>query len=595
MWPAASKFGSEHTKRTAIGFILTGLVLLLMTRQGALPMSWIATALSSDGNLTATFICLIERSQLTLSIILLTLGALAPIIAHPLLQLARWFSSRSPWSVSITCGLVACVGSAAINYFWYDGIPHVTDEISHLFQAKILEVGRWAAPAPPCPMNFHQPHIIISANGLWHTIYPPGHPVLLTLFGWAGLLAFAGPICHAVAVVAAHRLALRFWDKSIAHASAAMLSLSPQWLLLGASWMSHMSFSALNLSGWALWLAAHDGKVNSPRRLGIAAAGLMLAWSAIIRPQDFILTSAIAVFALLLHPHLIAPLLRQTPALFAGAIPVILFTGAWNMALYGAPWAMGYGHSSSLTPQTQPIYGFTDTFGWKEAAAITTWSLLRLNKSLLGWPSSLIFIPFLLILRPYAQRRDIVCLVGAALIVFFFFFYFYYGTEYEARFYCSAVPLLIIATSRSIKCIADWWEARTNKPPIALGLAIAACALHSLFFYIPSYLAPRYGHGYEQASMVIETTTRSAGLTNAIVLVPSGKDERFRYSGAFPLNDPMLSRPVLYVRDLADSMACLRDAFPERSFYRFVPENDWRGGRLVQVWSASNHQASASP
>lgn len=578
MWPTNPELQHAPIRRTAVGFILAGVILFVMAYFGAVPAAWLAARLSSDGDLTPAFVEQMARSQLTLGLLLAILGASAPVVAPLLLRMARWFFGLPTWPVSWGCGLVAGVGALAVNLGWYDGIPHVTDEISHLFQTKILLSGAWAAPAPPCPMSFHQPHIIITAGGLWHTIYPPGHPILLLLFSKLGLLSVVGPVCLGVAVMACHRLALRFWEQPVAHGTAALLALSPQWLLLGGSWMSHMSFTALNAGGWALWLAARDRPTSGGWHLLSAVAGLLLAWSAVIRPQDFVLTSAIAAAALLLHPRQIGPLLRQLPGLAAGALPVVLVTGLWNQALYGAPWAMGYGHSPSLTPQTQPTYGFTEAFGWREATSITLWSLIRFNKSLLGWPASLLFIPFLVLLRPHVRRRDLVCLGGAGLIVLFFFFYFYYGIEYEARFYCSAVPLLVVATVRGIQALSQ-----RGVPPSLLALAVAAFVLHALFFYAPAYLAPRYGGDYEQSSPIIEETARTEGLQNALVLVPSGEDAQFRYSGAFQWNDPHLRRPVIYARDLPAYNDCLLAAFPERTFHRFVPDKDWRAGRFVPV------------
>lgn len=557
-------------------FALAGIALLVLAAAGVVPMAFLARGLSDDGALSPDFIRLLQTSQTRLGIIFLLVGIAAPLLQRWIQAVLDAILTISSWSVTLSASALGATAALLINRFVYDGLPHVTDEISHLFQAAILLTGSWAAPAPPCPMSFYQPHIIITASGLWHTIYPPGHPTLLAIFGKIGLLPLAGPICMAVAVGACHRLALRFWSPRIAHISAILLALSPQFLLLGASWMSHTPFMALYASGWAAWLWAGE-RVGLKRLIGLALAGLLLAWSAIVRPQDFLLASAIAGLAILLHPAALLPLLRQLPIVLIGTIPVILYTAAWNSALYGAPWAMGYGHSPSLTPQTQPRYGFHESFGLREALGITVWSVLRLNKSLLGWPSALLLLPGLALLGRGFQRRDAICLAGAAVVVGFFFFYFYYGIEYEARFYCVAVPLLIVATVRSLQ---GW--ARIMPRTIVM-LFAAASVLHALFYYWPVYLLPRYSGDYEQVSRVIEQTARQAGLRDALVIVPSGEDAQFRYSGGFLWNDPLLKRDIIYARERESDLTCLQNGFPNRSLYRFIPEAGWRTGRIEPV------------
>lgn len=557
-------------------FIAGGAILVTLASAGLILMAWPARLLSDDGLLTPEFLSLLASSQVRLGWILIAVGIAAPLLLRAGNYLLNALHSFPPWIITIACSSAGAGLTLAINRFVYDGLPHVTDEISHLFQAKILMSGRWAAPAPPCPMSFYQPHIIISPSGLWHTIYPPGHPTLLAIFGKLGLLPIAGPICAAFAVGSCHCLALRFWSPRVANLSALLLAFSPQFLLLGASWMSHTSFMALHASGWAMWLWAGE-RVGVKRIAGLAIAGLLLAWSAIVRPQDFLLASAIAGLAILLHPASLLPLLRQLPIVLIGTIPVILYTAAWNSALYGAPWAMGYGHAPSLTPQTQPRYGFHESFGVREALGITVWSVLRLNKSLLGWPSALILLPGLALLGRGFQRRDAICLAGAVAVVGFFFFYFYYGIEYEARFYCVAVPFLIVATVRSLQ---GW--ARIL-PRTAVMLFATASILHALSYYWPVYLLPRYSGDYEQVSRVLEKTARQAGLRDALVIVPSEEDAQFRYSGGFLWNDPLLIRDIIYARERESDLACLRAGFPNRTIHRFIPESDWRSGRIEPV------------
>lgn len=560
-----------------ISLAVFGAILLISAIFGLLPVERVALLFSDDGQLTESFRTQLFTSQWVLGALCLAGGIASRGVLTRLDRGIEWLLARADAQITWISAVAAGSISLGLNLYLYDGIPHVTDEISHLFQAKILLTGHLAALAPACPMSFYQPHIIITASGLWHSIYPPGHALLAALFMLCGGKLLLGPVCTAIAVAALHRIALRFWCRPIAHTAAVLFALSPQVLLLGGSWMSHSSFLAMYAAGWALWLFARTLDTRFSRGLALLAAGLLLAWSAIIRPQDFLLASAIPALAAILYPRQIPALLKDAGFLLIGALPVIIFTAIWNTALNGAPLALGYGHSASLTPQMRPTYGFSSTFGFEEASRITVWSLIRLNKSLLGWPSSFIAL-FLLALAPRSlTRRDAICIAGVALVIAFFFFYFYYGSEYEARFYFTAVPLLIVLTAKGLQ-ISRKWLSRGQ-----LALLILIFTLHGTFFYWPSYVIPRYRNDYEQVSRVIAQASERQQIQHAVVLVPADGANEFRFSGAFMWNDPQLTNKVIYVREIAADRDCLRNAFPTRTWYRFVPENNWRSGRLEPV------------
>lgn len=561
----------------SITITVLGGFLALAAYIGFTPLEPIATIFSDDGALSDPFRFQLATSQFIFGTLLLFAGLGGEPFSIRLGNMAEHILDRPSWQITWGSSALSAGLAVMVSQYLLDGLPHVTDEISHLFQSKILLAGSLTAPAPSCPMSFSQPHVIMTAKGLWHSIYPPGHALLIALFSVFGGNAWVGPVSTGVAVAALHRLALRWWRPRAANLSALLLAMSPQVLLLGGSWMSHSSFTALYALAWAAWLSGRTRTTPTARRLHLIATGLLFAWSAIIRPQDFILASAVAACALLLYPSRIPPLLKDLGYVAAGTLPVVIFMAIWNNALYGTPLAIGYGHSQSLTPQMRPTYGFSATFGLAEAARVTGWSLMRLNKSLLGWPASFIFLPALALAPRSLSRREVTCLVGSLLVVAFFFFYFYYGSEYEARFYFTAVPLMIMLTVQGGRLLKRWIS--TGHLTV-LGLVFA---LHGLFYYWPFDIWPRYHHDYEQVSRIIEDTAARAHIQNAVVLIPAHGTDQFRYSGGFLWNDPGLHRSILYARDVASERDCIQRAFANRTFYRFIPENGWREGRIELI------------
>lgn len=575
----------------ALIWIAPGLVLLALSGAGCFPMEGLARVVSADGALNADYESLLRASQWTLAFLLLALRPIVWICCRAWRGLTAVLET-SPIRFCVAAAAVAFMVAGTVHIFLWQGIPHVTDEISHLFQAKILSLGRFHAPAPPCFAQFGQEHIYITQGGRWFSIYPPGHALLLAGFLKLATPALVVPLCFALSAVAFFWIAAFFFDGLTARVATIFYVASPLNLLLGGSYMSHMSFLAFFLVGAALLLVSLNRRSHGFSLIILrCTAGFFLGYSALIRPQDFAILGAVAALAFLVSPraHKMPAFLAACAALPGALIP-LAFQLAWNHVQYGSAWSAGYARADvqPLTHMLVPRFGFSESHTMAQAAAVTGWTLLRMNKVLLGWPSSFLLIPFAFAPGRW-DRRDLVCLVGLLLPAAFYFFYFYHGIEYEARLFHVAVPFALVLTIRGLLNVSRWWDDASRKGfKITQGIsgALAACAivtvffLHSAFYYVPRYLWPRYSSNYEGASPDLGRLVQRNKLQNALVLIPTQGDQDLRYSSGFMLNDPLLRGPVIYARDFGQGDDCLREAFPDRAFYVYRPVEN--GGSSLQ-------------
>ena len=545
-----------------------GLALLVLSLAGWFPGIGLAAAFADADGLSETYAQMLRVSQWRLAFALLAGGAgveLWMLAARRGGALRIGAAIRRPVLLIAAAGFL---GAAAVQAGLFDNIPHITDATSHWFQARIFATGRLSAEAPPCPAAFFQHNVVVGAAGQWHTKYFPGHALWLL---WPLRLAMM-PLAFALFLAAAHRIAAHYFGRPAAHVSAALLATSPLLLLLGGSFMSHTTLLMWMAGGWAFLLNAI--RPGAPVRGGAcaAAAGFCGGMGLLTRPQDAVVAGVLIGAATL--PRLIRAReawIRNALGLVVGAALPLGFLLIWNHHLYGDLLATGYhlagGPARSQTPIIRDAIGLSADFPWTRALAQSLWTGLRLNQALLGWPAALpLLLPALLL--PAIRRGNGICLLGAAAMYLPYAFFHYYGFELEARYAAAAAPFLIVMVARTLIALFRAAGAIPAGRP-ALAAWIAAFVLYAGGYYWPAYLVPRYAGAYEEASPAIHQAAQTAGLdTPALVLLPNAG---FVYSSGFIHTDPDLAVPIVYARDIPGELACLRESFPHRTFYRWEP------------------------
>lgn len=555
---------AQISRRLALLILLvSGLLVAAASSLDVVPMRWLAERMSSDGTLSSAYAREIERSQRWLG--------WALMLASPLTLL-----SPSGWRRRLEAVppriFYTVAGGLALTFAWlvqerlFDGVPHMTDAISHLFQARLFAGGRWFAPAPPCPDAFYQYHVFITSTGMWFTKYTPGHALLLAAGLWSGLFKWILPLCAAGVVMLLGRMVERYDRPLTARVFTVLLVFSPLALLLAGSFMSHYTAMLCSVAGLYAFLRSREAVLPWPGRgLGLLS-GACLAYSALIRPHELAMLVMIVGLYFLTRPRADWRFLfRCLPWMLAGAVGPLLVWAAWNVHIYGHPLVLGYGYASRdvIHPAFQGRFGLGEGYTLRDALAVLVWNLDRSNRSITGWPVTWLFVPLAWLA---GRHRSLILLatLGAAVVMGVYFFYDY-RSEYEVRYYFGALPFLLYLVTRGLFKLAgpdaETWRART-----VLAL-VGAFYLHAATFYWPQVMVPRYGAGFESMHADLDRRVQDLGLGRALVLLKTADNDLFFYSSGFIHNDPELKRDVIYARYQPKDLDCLVRAFPDRRPY----------------------------
>lgn len=571
--------------------LLLGGILLALSLLDVVPMRTLAEKLSSDGSLSATYRGAIETTQRKLAWALI--GSALLCSSLPVGVVKRGLLSIPGRVFYVGTGVLTLALTLLVQEWLFDGIPHVTDAISHLFQAHIFAAGHFFAPAPPCPDAFYQYHVFITASGKWFTKYTPGHALLLAAGLSLGMLKWVMPLCATGSVVLLSRLVDRHDSPWTGRIFAILMTFSPLALLIGGSFMSHGTAMFCSVAGLVAFIHLQgDGTCRRRCWWGVLS-GVLLGYSALIRPHEFVMLGLIVGLFYLFRPAAAwVVLYRRLPAMVAGLLIPLVIWMVWNKVIYGGLFVLGYGYSGTdvLHPAFQGHFGLSDTYTVRDALAVLVWNVDRVNRSLLGWPSAWLWIP-LAFLSPNKPRLLVLALLGVGVVAGVYFFYDY-RSEFEGRYYYAALPFLIFLIARGLQGLAGCGSAglHTTMRAQVVFLLVVASYLHAAINYWPDYLVPVYGHDYEAASAGLANEVETLQPGRSLVLLDGADANPFVYSSGFIRNDPWLSRNIIYARYDADELDCLLASYPDRAVYHYragVPD--------AERWSLLRAALSATP
>lgn len=324
-------------------------------------------------------------------------GALLVLLAARLLApIAIWWQkrrtplnipARSPfyasrvtvWGLRLSLLLFSFALITFIARGVLEGIPHVQDSLTYLFQAQTLARGRVTAPAPPLPDFFEQEFMLVQ-GGHWFGKYSPGYPILLAVGVWVGVPWLVNPLLATLTIallVALSRIWLRVQgEKRASHRyfiwlAAAFCLSSPFFLFLSGSYMAHAAelfWGTLLMWTWIRGLTypiktpvistpfpkSVRTSFFSPRTLWFIVAGIALGMLWLTRQYaaaafaiPFILLSLWATRPSTPRPPLpassrflasISASIRPLLVLGFTGLPFVILLFAYQFAVTGSPW-----------------------------------------------------------------------------------------------------------------------------------------------------------------------------------------------------------------------------------------------------------------
>ena len=189
--------------------------------------------------------------------------------------------------LALAAALWVTVVSALLAWFVYQSHPHLADEVAYLYNARYFALGQAAMPTPPAPDAFTID--LMEYQPQWFSAVPFGWPAVLTVGAFFGAAWLVNPVLAGFNVLLTYWLLAEAYSRRTARIAVLLLSLSPWYLFLGMSYMTHMITMACALAGFlALAAARRTGHARWAWLAGAAAGA-----GSLIRPLDGVIVAGL--------------------------------------------------------------------------------------------------------------------------------------------------------------------------------------------------------------------------------------------------------------------------------------------------------------
>ncbi len=427
-------------------------------------------------------------------------------------------ADRFAWTLAIASTLVA----AALNVFVYERMPHVPDEVVYLFHARYLAAGELFLAPPPVPAAFDLDLMLLD-QGKWYCPVPLGWPLVLALGAWAGVPWLVNPLLGGATVLVVYALLRELTSRRNARIGAALLCISPWFVFLNMSFMTHpLTLLAASCAALGVARARRTGSIAS-----CVGAGLAIGVASLVRPLDGMLLAlllglwSIGLGGARLRWGSIAALVASTALSGLAVLP-------YNRALTGEPLRfpiqryvdvvygpgkndMGFGPDKGL--------GWGGLDPWPghslgEGLVTAQFNLFSVNAELFGWCTGSLALVWLwlLVARWSKTDRAMACVV-AAIVGSSLLYWFNGGPDFGARYWHLILVPLLWASVRGLNEL----ERRVDDPA-RVHAALALLAILSLSSWMPWRALDKYW-GYRGVRGTARDVVASAGLERELVLV----------------------------------------------------------------------------
>ncbi len=455
----------------------------------------------------------------------------------------------------------------------FELIPHIEDEMAFVWQAQVYARGELTVPSPAHPKNLMTP-FVVDYQGQRFAKYPPGWSVVLAFGYLLGARAWVNPLLAGLAVWLTYRMGQKVFTPAVGLLAAFLTLVSPFFLMLSGSLLSHNWSLVLSLTLTLAWLDTFVYKSRLPRGLTALVAALTLGLLALTRPL-----TAVGV-ALPFFLHALFLLWRggwevRRLVLFVGAVSLLvsaLFL-LWQYALTGNPFANPY----TLWWSYDNV-GFGPGVGRQDGGHNLFWGWITLKHALttgwrdfFGWENfSWLFLPFGL----WVARRNLPAwLIGSVFVSLAGAYLLYWAgsTTFGPRYYFEGFHSITLLSAAGCLGLAGWSKTKGWKNSRFIGVAALLLFLvgYNLVSYLPARLQEMRGlYGVERADLLPFLTQEARALTPAIVVVHI-QETWTDYGALLDLQDPWLTSPFIFALGQGDA---LRADYPARRLIHYYPD-----------------------
>jgi len=360
-----------------------------------------------------------------------------------------------PRFAAVMAGLSGLLcGGVAITI--HGGLPTSVDEMVQLLHARAIAGGHLTLGLEYAGGAWALQNGVFTDSG-WASIYPPLHTLFLAVGLLTGAPWLVGPLMIGVATgLMASCFQVVLPNPRVARFAALALAVTPFWLLLGATYLSHSTAAAA--VALVLWTAlrAREGSWTRAIALGgaIGAAVCARPWTGLALSLAIVPTLFFAGRAAGRPWHG----WRSATGILVGGAPFAGLLFWWNSNLFGRPFTLGYsrafGPAHSLGLHTDP---WGNVYGIVEAIAYTGADVVQLGAHLLESPLPVVILIASGLMLQGATRGMSVFLawIGGGLVANAL--YWHHGVHMGPRMLFETVPawVALAAGSASALMAAD--------------------------------------------------------------------------------------------------------------------------------------------
>lgn len=337
--------------------------------------------------------------------------------------------------------LLIITGNFAFNFR-----PHIIDSISQLFQAKIFSNFKIITQHPQELSFFINQNFVYDA-GHWSAQYPPGHSLLLAVGGLIGNFWISPFIMSFASAYMIYKATKLIYNSNIAIISLLLLTISSFFIVMGSSYMNHVS-SLFCLSCFLYFFLLWE-KGSATKYLYIASIFMGVAF--LVRPY-----SAFLVGLACLAPTILKiSKQKNIYVLFVSAFFFIMVASlllAFNYLSTGDAFLTGYiknwGEGHSLGFHQDP---WGNDFALWQGILNQILNLVLLNSYLFeSLIPGLLPIALFFIIAKKLDFKDLFLISGIFIYVLGHVFYWHTDFYLGPRFLYDSLIFLIPLTSRSI-------------------------------------------------------------------------------------------------------------------------------------------------
>ena len=473
----------------------------------------------------------------------------------------------------------------------FERLPHLSDEVAYLYQARVFARGNIVIDSPNPRSPFWQP-FVVDYQGKRFSKYTPGWSLILSVGVKLGTPYVINAWLAMLTMALTYRLGRDMLNSDTGLIAAALLTASPMFLLLSGTLMGHTT--ALFLTMAFVYAYRHIEQGHQQTRWGIIA-GITLGLLVITRPLTAI--GIATPFILYSGLRVLWTVVRARQQFWQTLVPLLWLSGFTMLIALIVP---VYNYQATGDP-AQNLYtlvwdydrvGFGETFGRnghtvRKGLRQTGWDLSLTAADFLGWQIgelteqqknhmlaranrypgngiSWLLLPFGVIaglVGTNSQRRWTILLILILLCLIGVHVAYWIGSQrYSTRYYAEGVA----AAALICAIFPAWVAVRWRRLPI-YGLLIVVIVWSSTTYTIPRLQILRGFNGVTLARIDEINAVRQTD--KPVVIVLTGDGMTWRANGTLMVStSPYLDSDIVLARNPLDSryLAAILAMFPDR-------------------------------